>query len=274
MLVVAALTGRSAYDNIRARLALQEKLAALVPVRPAEAVDCRTLAPGRPLVLLALGQSNAANHGSAAEAPALRLPMLAPGGCVLAGQPVPGATGEGGSIWPTMVQALQGAAIQRPVLVSVLAVDGTSITDWTDGDSPLALLLHAHLRSIAALGFKPDLVLWQQGEADARGGTRPEAYWAGLDALARILDTAGVAAPILLARSTVCRNAPSQEIRMAIDQAVGTKTRFLEGPDTDQWAGPEFRRDGCHFNRAGLDLAGKAWAHVVARWVASGEGRR
>jgi hypothetical protein len=232
------------------------------------------LARGRPLVLLALGQSNAGNHGSLGDTLAPPLPMITPEGCMLAQQPVPGATGEGGSIWPPMVQALQARALQRPVLVSVLAVDATSIADGTHDDSPLALRLQAQVRSIRAMGFKPDLVLWQQGEADARSGTRPEGYQAGLHALARILDTAGVAAPILLARSTVCRSKPSKDLHVAIDQAVGAKARFLEGPDTDQWAGPDFRRDGCHFNRTGLDLAGKAWAQVVARWVALSEERR
>lgn len=274
VLVAAALAGRSSYDSFRAQQALKEKLGTLAPVRLSEAVDCRTLAPGRALVLLALGQSNAANHGSPVDASAPLLPMLTADGCMLARQPVPGATGEGGSVWPPMVQALQAMVPTRPVLVSVLAVDATSIADWTRDDSPLAQRLLAQLRHIGARGFKPDLVLWQQGEADARAGTPPEAYLASLHALARLLDTAGVAAPIVLARSTVCRTPPSQAVRLAIEQAAGANTRFLEGPDTDQWAGVDHRRDGCHFNRAGLDVAGKAWAQTVASWVKVDEGRR
>ncbi|MBL8471207.1 MAG: hypothetical protein JNM98_05350 [Rhodocyclaceae bacterium] len=224
-------------------------------------VDCAGLAAQRPLVLLALGQSNAGNHGSLAAA----LPpvyLVSAGQCVLAADPLPGATGRGGSIWQRLPAALSERGWARPVVLSVLAVDATTLDDWTHPQSPLGAQLAEHVRSLNGLRLAPDFVLWQQGEADAKAGTEAAAYAARLDGLAVLLRDAGSTAPIFLARSTVCRSPPAAAIRASIEGAVAQRAQFRLGPDIDV-LGAELRHDGCHLAAAGLDRAAQAWAEVI-----------
>ncbi len=254
------------FRDYRERQALRAKLAMLAPLRPADRIDCRMLAAARPLVVLALGQSNAANHGSPVEPTVPPVAVLAGDGCMLTRAPLPGATGNGGSVWQPMAQALRQMAPAQLIVVSVLGVDATTIRDWTRPDSPLALQLREQVKANIHLGFAPDLILWQQGEADARAGTTAVDYAAGLRALAETLAATGTSAPIMLAQSTVCRSTPSVAVRQAIRQMLAEDGRFIEGPDTDQLAGNTSRRDGCHFNASGLAMAGDAWARSIHRW--------
>jgi len=225
-------------------------------------ISCSELAATRPLVLLALGQSNAGNHGRQ-ESRSPTVNLIADQKCVLANDPLPGATGDGGSIWSHLVPLLTSPRGTSPVVLSVLAVDSTTIAEWTDKNGPLKKILTAKLASMNRLGLPPTLVLWQQGEADARDKTSEEDYMVHLQELASILDGEGVRAPILLAKSTVCRSSPYDKLHTAIDKTVAQFPMFQHGPDTDALEGDQIR-DGCHLTQAGLKSAARMWAESVS----------
>jgi hypothetical protein len=232
------------------------------------AVPCDQLRQLRPLVLLALGQSNAANHGTHGGTPQLPVHSIAPTGyCHWLVDPLPGATGHGSSIWGRLPAALTEEGLHRPVALAVLAVDATSMADWTRPGSKLAVLLDDMLQHMHKLGLPPDLVLWQQGEADARAQTKPEEYLAGLRILVDRIHRQGSPVPVVLARSTVCRSQPSSALRQAIEQAVSGDTRLRLGPDTDTLSPATHREDGCHFNAPGIQAAATLWAQVIAGQV-------
>ena len=136
--------------------------------------------------------------------------------------------------------------------------------EWTDPRGPLPALLDTLARGLHAAGLAPTLVLWQQGEADARAGTPPASYQQGMRSVAGRLQAAGIAAPLVLAQSTLCRNEPSAPLRAAIVQLASTDSRFRLGPDTDTLAGAPYRNDGCHFAEAGLQAAAERWAQTLA----------
>ena len=232
------------------------------------AVSCSEVAASRPLVLLALGQSNAANHGSPERAVREPIMLIADGRCIRAVDPLPGGTGIGGSIWRRLPDALRSAGIEQPIVISILAVDASSINEWTRQESALRQRLVEHLASLRGLRLLPDFVLWQQGEADAIAGTSSSDYAQQLDRLAAIVDQAGAKAPIIVARSTICRSAPSQAVRSAIEAKASTDRRFRLGPDTDVLAGSRFRHDECHLSADGLDAASRMWATALAVEVA------
>ena len=75
----------------------------------------------------------------------------------------------------------------QSVALSVLAVEGTTLSDWTRPDSPLRLHLIVRLQEMKRLNLSPALVLWQQGEADAMLGTDPAAYREQLAVLRQVL---------------------------------------------------------------------------------------
>ena len=152
---------------------------------------------------------------------------------------------------------------RRNVVFSVLAVDATSIADWTSPDSPLRQRLVQRLAALKRIGLMPNLVLWQQGEADAMLGTDPMAYAAALQQLRTLLDAGGSQAPMLLARSTVCRSPSAVGLHAAVDRMVEAGSGFRMGPDTDTLLGLDNRVDGCHFSAAGQLRAAQLWAERI-----------
>lgn len=119
-----------------------------------------------------------------------------------------------------------------------------------------------------AVNLLPQVILWQQGEADAKLGTTSAAYLAGLDRLEATIALAGADAVIVAALSTVCRSPPDLAIRAAIVAKAENSHRFQVGPDTDTLSLADSRIDGCHFSAAGLEHAARLWAielrHIFA----------
>lgn len=249
--------------SVGGRGGLHTKIDQLVQIGNRPVIACDTIAAQRPIVILALGQSNAANFG-AAPSGGPPITLTADGKCFMAVDPLPGSSGDGGSIWYRLAHRLSALGLQRPIVISAMGVDATSIDDWTATQSPLRERLVRQLKSMQAAGLAPELILWQQGEADARAATTEQVYSAGLDKLALILEQEGSQAPVFLARSTVCRSEPNAPVRAAIEAKALGNGRFRLGPDTDTLVGDDLRRDGCHFSGQGLDRAAQLWTFTLA----------
>lgn len=261
VLLVAGVAGVLHLRRVDAReAALAERLAQRQPWRGTP----RECPAANALNLLVLGQSNAANHGQStvAEWPPQVL-VRGPAGCAVQPDPLPGGTGAGGSLWSHLPRAMRDAGDARVPLVTLLAVDDTAVDDWTRPASPLRAALQRELQAAVAAGHPPDLVLWQQGEADARRGTGRDAYLAAFTDLVGLIRGAGVTAPVVVARSTRCRSEPSAPVRDALALATQRLPGVLPGPDTDTLDGPLMRHDGCHFSTAGQEAAARLWAQVL-----------
>lgn len=266
LFAVAGIAAIAAYELValqRQNASLTTRMAQIIRVENHTEVPCAGVVAAQPLVLLALGQSNAGNHGSPPSGTAAPVTLIGEGKCISATAPLPGGTGTGDSIWQRLPALLSTQKETRPIVLSILAVDATSIADWTSPHSPLRERLAAHVASMHRLGLAPDLILWQQGEADARRGTSANEYVTGLGLLAAALNEAGANAPIILARSTVCRSSPSAAIRGAVEATVASDRRFRLGPDTDALSGDTFR-NGCHLTAEGLDSAAKMWGATIS----------
>lgn len=266
LLAIASIAAIAAYKFIahqRHSARLTARMEQIVLIGKHTEMPCVEVAATHPLVLLALGQSNAGNHGARPSHAAEPVTLIAEGKCIRATDPLPGGTGQGGSIWQRLSALLSTQDESRPVALSVLAVDATSIADWTSPNSPLRARLASHVVSMRRLGLPPEFVLWQQGETDALLGTSSEDYSTGLGRLATILSEAGVSTPILLARSTICQTNPNAAIRSAIEGRVSSDLGFRLGPDTDTLAGDTFRNE-CHLTASGLDSAARMWAATIS----------
>lgn len=263
LVALAAASGVGWYREQQSQRLLASKIDGIVPLTAEPRLSCAQVAAARPLVLLALGQSNAANHGPPPAVGHEPIPLIIDGQCVQATDPLPGGSGRGGSIWQRLPAALRQPGGSPAVVVSVLAVDATSIDEWTRANSALRQRLVERIASLRALHLAPDAILWQQGEADVRAGTSASDYGERLDRLAAIVHDAGSRAPIFVARSTLCRSPPDPAIRAAIVTKAAADPRFRLGPDTDTLAGPAFRHDGCHLSDAGLDGAARLWAATL-----------
>ena len=250
---------------------LGERLAGVVRSAAGNVRPCPWLATGagaRPLVLLVLGQSNAANHGGEEGPPAAggtpSVTVFDGQVCRRVSDPLPGGTGAHHAIWMQLEAALAHAGEPREVVVHLLAVDSTSIDDWTREGSPLRALLDQHLQAVGAGRMPVDFVLWQHGESDARLGTTAARYGAGFESLRGRLRQAGVGAPIVAALSTRCGSpGAGAQVRRAVEDLVAAHNDVLLGPDTDTLPGP-LRNQDCHFTAAGLQAAAGLWALALA----------
>lgn len=220
--------------------------------------DCGDLSSMR--VFLVLGQSNAANHGDAPAASSHGL-VWSENACFALTDPLPGGTGAGGSIWPRFADAWFARTGERSLFV-VLAIDATTVGEWATNphlvrrQEALLSLLHEH-------GLRPDAVLWQQGEADARRSTAAADYAESLGVVIARLRAGGVSGPVFLAHSTRCRSEAAEPIRAAVDSLIDGPRAILAGPDTDR-LGLALRHDACHFGAEGLAQAAAAWVEAVA----------
>lgn len=255
-------------DERRADQSLEARVKAMQPV-PAGSVGCDAWLAGRmPLVLVAMGQSNAGNHGDlpTSSAPRAPIPVLHQGRCVMVQDPLPGATGSGASLWSALHQRLGGQWAGRPVVWMVLAVESTSLEDWIEDGSPLRQAWEREVDATVATGWPIAGVLWQQGEADALSGTSMEDYMRGMRRLRALTEARGLPGPWWLARSTYCPRADERlrhDVRQAVAELVDEPGNgFRAGPDTDRLTGA--MRNGCHFSAQGVEAAASLWQQALA----------
>ena len=233
---------------------------------PITAHDCGAVFKGeQPVVVVVMGQSNAANHADpmppSAAGVAAR-PGGAQGGGGRAGARGAGAAGPAGSLWPAVNAALGGRWQGRPIVWAVVAVDGSSIAEWTAPDSALRAYWQTQVDRIKGTRWPVVAVLWQQGEADARDRTAMADYRDALAALRAGVAARGLDAPWWIARSTYCPPHDGGQVREAVRELLAIPgSGFREGPDTDTLGAP--LRNGCHFTVDGAARASTLWVQAL-----------
>lgn len=257
----------------RAERALLARLDQRVPFPAIGVRPCPPPGTGR-LVILVLGQSNAGNHGAEEQPPpptSSTWVLISNGReCARVGDPLPGATGRHRSLWTQVAEKMHAIGYTREIVFMPLAVESTSIADWTHTTSPLRAALQHLLADSVSARMRPDLIVWQQGEADARLGTPQDEYARGLEALLSIIRSSGIEAPFVAALSSRCGTAgPSDAIRSAIANVASSHSNVVVGPDTDAIGG-KMRNDECHFTARGLAVAAALWASALRVLVPSG----
>lgn len=253
--------------DIRSHDSLDRRFADIVQADEKSRISCQALRDAKPLVILILGQSNAANHGEFGRGEPRYL--IHGESCFLTDAPFPGATGKGGSIWAYLPGNLVVQGRTRPLAISIVAVDATTIAEWTTEQGPLWQALTNQLRALATLGLVPSLIVWQQGEADAKQGTNGLVYADGLRKLADHPEIRLSGAHIAVAQSTICRSPRSWALNAAVVDLVARDPRFVGGADTDMLNESRFRIDGCHFSQEGLSEAAILWTRTFVSELSS-----
>jgi len=226
---------------------------------PRTTVDCR--APMPDFVALSFGQSNAANTVRGRYAPHGEVLWFHDGRCHPAEDPLPGATGTGGSVWSRLGEQLVESGRHRRVLFAGIAENGSALARWRPGGDLHPRLLRA-LAALEKAGLPPTHLLWHQGEQDSRLGTDPEQYRADFHALVAAIRAAGSAAPIYVAQATYCGGQDSPALRDAQRALVDPALGIFAGPDTDVLRGPA-RYDDCHFSASGAARHAALWRDAL-----------
>jgi len=203
-----------------------------------------------PIHILVLGQSNVASHGEP------------PGECSFgrvfhAGRflplrdPVLGGTGEGGSVWTRFAVKLQDAELVDDLIISLRAVGGTAMQDWSTSGKCFSAL-RADLPEMQTCPVAPTHVVFHQGERDNFLETAEADYVAQFDPLYDLVRQAFPQISWIFCQATYRMGVISHTIRQAQARIIAKYPDIHAGPDTDAW-GDEFRIDGTHFNQKGLD---------------------
>jgi hypothetical protein len=225
-----------------------------------------TADPRRTAAIVLAGQSNAANHASELFTATQSVSnfdyrdgqLYAP-----AADPLRGASGTEGGFAIPMADALIAEGYFDHVVLAPLNVTFLPIRKWRETHEHLVPQL---LKGLTAQGLKPSLVLWQQGEYDARLDTTAEQYAAELRTIAALFG-----APMLVAQTTHCGIKEGRAInranvrsgrRLAVDASAG----IFAGPDTDQLA-DAYRSDDCHFNGDGARAAARLWVDAIEAYL-------
>lgn len=253
---------------------LQKKAGKSAALAPPEPVACPTASEGLKVVV-AFGQSNAANYGGAGPTDAdwgkdhyrpqkdVRVLDWQTGQCFRANDPLPGADGRAASLWGRFGDAVIARSGAGQVLIVAFGVGATTLADWTEGKTErrtgeiLAERLPKVASALGKAGYKADMIAFQQGESDRE--TSYADYRGRLETLAgRVEQHFGK--PLTVAISTLCQGPASPDVTRAIRDVAATHRATRLGPDLDKDVAHALdRMDRCHLSRVGLEKAARLW---------------
>jgi hypothetical protein len=219
----------------------------------------------RTAVIFVAGQSNVANHAEQLQTTAYgdRVVAFFEGACSIASSPLLGATAlEGDSLTPMADELIRSGRFDRVVLAPV-AVGGTEIVRWVEGD--LAPVLGQALDAVQAR-YRVTHAIWHQGETDADNGTSAADYRRRFDILLGRWRAKGMAAPVLVSVTTRCDPAWRADNPVALVQrSLPDPARGLyAGADSDaELPAEELRGGECHHNAAGQAHLAKLLASAL-----------
>lgn len=205
-----------------------------------------------PFVLIAAGQSNAANHGSPPGRAGEGTYALTADGLYPLRDPLPGASGQGGSPWSRWAALHRGRHPQQEVVVAAVAQGSSAVADWVD-PGPHAQRIRELLPQLKREGLEVDAVVWLQGETESwRPDADGAAYRQALQRWIASVRSLGINAPIFICLTSRDSNGViNTTIRQAQAATWNAEAKVYGGVDTDSLGEP-FRSDGVHFNARGL----------------------
>ncbi|MCP5537880.1 MAG: hypothetical protein H7A51_16810 [Akkermansiaceae bacterium] len=208
------------------------------------------------------GQSNSANHGSPAiastEDRVSARNSITANSWIHAEDPLPTATGTGGSAW-TRLGDLLVASEDIPIGFISVGQGGTRVDQWVS--SLYAGHLKPAVQSLPVNGFKA--ILWHQGESDSIVSTTNADYQSRLESvIASSRTDAGWDVPWFLAQVSFHPNS-SLALEMPITSAqrdiVHAQPNTRLGARTEDFHLTGYLHDAVHFNATGLAAHAAQW---------------
>ncbi|MFT5108333.1 MAG: hypothetical protein ACI9UA_003977, partial [Pseudoalteromonas tetraodonis] len=135
-------------------------------------------------IFVTAGQSNSANHSPGGYVPAddrVSARNAATGSTwVHASDPIPIASGGGGSVWPRLGDQL-AATLDMPIGFIAVGVGGSQVSSWVPGAGNYNNRLRPAVQSLPADGFRAGL--WHQGESDSIAGVSATTHASRLNSM-------------------------------------------------------------------------------------------
>ena len=218
----------------------------------------KKLPASRVMVAIAFGQSNAANKGNVLHKAGVGVYNFHQGTLYEAQDPLLGADGDGGSVWPLLGDKLIAAGRYDAVVFVSLGVSTTAVSQWRTTGELFPRLRNA-LNELQKVGLAPTHFLWHQGETDCRMRTGAKVYKTNFLDMRDGLRKLGVNAPIYVCLASRCMKLPpSPSVRQGQRELIEEHSDIFAGPDTDV-LGFEYRHDGCHLSDKGQQKFAQLW---------------
>jgi hypothetical protein len=234
------------------------------PPKPIEHIPIPPPRSAQKYTFLVMGQSNVANHGSV-KSKAGKGTFAADAKAFYAlADPLPGASGQGGSVWPRFAALQKRKNPGKDVVIATVAQGSSSISQWVPGSVHFQKAAQTIL-FLSEQGCPVDAIIWHQGETEswesaADGG----AYAEALGAIIHELRTLPYQGPIFVCQTSRDEHGILNEtIRQAQCSLWDPRVKIYAGVDTDTLGAP-FRSDGVHFNEEGLSHFAELLTRAVA----------
>jgi hypothetical protein len=226
----------------------------------------------RTAVVVIVGQSNAANHGTGRYVAKHRVDNfnIYDGKCYHAADPLLGVSGDGGNFAGRLGDKLIEVGLFDRVILAPIAMGGTTVEQWAE-EGMFNRRIPVVIRRLYDAGLSADFILWQQGEGNQGvGDIGGRQYRKNLLEVIQTFRRYGVAAPFFVSLTTTCGgpHPNAENIRAGQKGAVNRMAAIYQGADTDT-IGLEHRWDTCHFNEVGLDMVASLWLDVIATYCRS-----
>ena len=223
-------------------------------------------------VILALGQSNSANHAD------LRFESKYPskvinyfnGLCYYASSPLLGASGVRGEFLTPRADFLIESGVYDKVIIVPVGVGDTAIRRW-NMKADLGPVLSKLLNQLSQR-YQITSVIWHQGERDYIDDTPEIEYKKDFVLFKTILKNSGVNAPIFIGISTRCGNPilwqKDNPIANAQLSLIDNKNVFLGiNSDRDLESNDRGFLNPCHFNAIGQVKVAKQYSKAIRDFI-------
>ena len=212
-------------------------------------------------VYIAYGEQNSDCFSEKAyvDPPSSRVYQFYHGETYRMSEPMLGATGRGGCVWPFVGNRLVATGATQNVVFATCGRGGASLAELLPSSEPFACLMDAIRRMTQVYG-KVDAILFHQGESDRRStGHELQEYELDFRFLLRAINTS---IPFYLSRASVCERQSNPALIRLQSELIHSQERVRPGPNTDLLNAPN-QRTGCSFTSEGLVAFGSAWVESL-----------
>ena len=231
-------------------------------------VPCGEIGGEKLMVALAFGQSNSGNHGETVHASMEGVYNLYRGRCYRAEDPLPGTTGDRGSIWTRLGDLLVRSGRYDRVVFIPIGVGSTTIEEWAPGGYLHGRVINT-IRESRALGLGITHLFWVQGGSEPRSegdGANIERYRERFLAMVGSIRDEGVTAPVFVAVSTFNGRDVNPDIQAAQRGLADPARGIFAGPDDDEvLRDASSRWEGLHLSARGLERCARRWRLALDR---------
>lgn len=212
------------------------------------------------ITFIVFGQSNVANYVvSPHEMPrAMGVKVFYNGKCFEAKDPLPGASGDRGSLWTRLADKIGKESSRNRILIIPIAVANTKVNDWAPGGT-LNDLLERRLEQMKDMGYFADFAIMQIGESDGGDNTDLMSFRMDYEYLANRLKK--ISNILYISPTSGCGSDKNLNIRAA-ELEIGRSVGASIGVDMDS-IGRRYRANICHLTPDGADIVSSMWASLL-----------